>query len=71
VNLRAGVSGAPVADVTDPRFGETLMPVASHSTHHRGQVCARIRELGSEPPLTDFIAWIWSSRPAASWSKGA
>jgi len=39
-----------------------------HSTHHRGQVNARLRELGGEPPLADFIVWLWWGRPAASWT---
>jgi uncharacterized damage-inducible protein DinB len=47
--------------------GETLMQVALHSTYHRGQVNARLRALDGEPPLTDYIAWIWLGRPAASW----
>lgn len=47
--------------------GETIVQVASHSTYHRGQVNARLRELGDEPPLTDFIAWIWIGKPAAEW----
>lgn len=48
-------------------FGETVVQVASHSTYHRGQIGARLRELGGEPPLTDFIAWIWEGRPAPAW----
>jgi hypothetical protein len=27
----------------------------------------RLRELGVEPPLSDFIAWIWMDRPEADW----
>lgn len=46
---------------------ETLMQVPMHSTYHRGQVNARLRELGAEPPLTDYIAWIWLGRPPAEW----
>lgn len=42
---------------------ETLLQVAAHSTYHRGQVNARLRELGGEPPLTDYVAWIWMGRP--------
>ncbi len=38
-----------------------------HSTHHRGQVAARLRELGGEPPLVDFIAWLWWKRPEPEW----
>ncbi|HUP60607.1 MAG TPA: DinB family protein [Thermoanaerobaculia bacterium] len=46
---------------------ETMQQVAQHSTYHRGQVNARLRELGVEPPLTDFIAWVWLGKPAAEW----
>jgi uncharacterized damage-inducible protein DinB len=49
--------------------GETIVQVAAHSTYHRGQVNARLRELGAEPPLTDFIAWLWFARPAADWPQ--
>lgn len=48
---------------------ETLLQVPMHSTYHRGQVNARLRELGAEPPLVDYIAWIWFSRPAPEWSQ--
>lgn len=48
-------------------FAETVVQVASHSTYHRGQINARLRELGGEPPLTDFVAWIWAGRPAPRW----
>ena len=50
-----------------PSLGETLLQVAMHSTYHRGQVNARLRELGSEPPLTDFIVWVWLGKPQAVW----
>jgi uncharacterized damage-inducible protein DinB len=46
---------------------ETALQVALHSTYHRGQINARLREVGGEPPLTDYIAWVWLGRPAASW----
>ena len=49
-------------------MGESALQVAMHTTHHRGQVCARLRELGSEPPTIDFIVWLWHGRPAADWS---
>lgn len=45
-------------------LGETCFQVASHSTYHRGQVNARLREIGGEPPLVDYIAWLWLGRPA-------
>jgi uncharacterized damage-inducible protein DinB len=65
----------PWADHLVQRFGqsrpatwtESALQVAMHSTYHRGQVASRLRELGGEPPLTDFVAWIWMNRPAADW----
>jgi uncharacterized damage-inducible protein DinB len=48
-------------------LGESVLQVVMHSTYHRGQIAARIRELGGEPPLTDFIAWIWKERPDPAW----
>ncbi|MBI4468592.1 MAG: damage-inducible protein DinB [Acidobacteria bacterium] len=54
-------------ELTDPKLGETLMQVSAHSRYHRGQVNTRIRELGVKPPLTDFIAWVWSGKPKPSW----
>jgi len=48
-------------------LAQTLYQIPSHSTHHRGQVLARIRERGAEPPLTDFIAWCWLGQPVAEW----
>jgi uncharacterized damage-inducible protein DinB len=49
-------------------LGETIFQVTSHSTYHRGQVNARLREVGGEPPLVDYIAWIWFGRPEAHWT---
>lgn len=46
---------------------DTLLQVPLHTTHHRGQVLARLRELGVEPPLVDYIAWVWMGRPRAEW----
>jgi uncharacterized damage-inducible protein DinB len=50
-----------------PTAGETLLQVYAHTAHHRGQINLRLRELGGEPPLIDFIAWLWQGRPAAAW----
>ena len=52
-----------------PTLGETLLQVALHSLYHRGQLNIRIRDLGGEPPLVDFIAWIWAGRPAPQWPE--
>lgn len=51
-----------------PTLAETMLQVATHSTYHRGQVNARLREVGGEPPLVDYIAWIWFGRPAPEWT---
>ncbi|HKH44833.1 MAG TPA: DinB family protein [Thermoanaerobaculia bacterium] len=48
-------------------IGDSVLQVALHTAHHRGQVCTRLRELGAEPPLVDFIAWAWSGKPEADW----
>ncbi len=46
---------------------ESVLQVAMHTVYHRGQVARRLRELGAEPPLSDFIAWVWMDRPEADW----
>lgn len=48
-------------------LGETILQVAAHSTYHRGQINTRLRELSDEPPLTDFIAWVWLGKPLPEW----
>lgn len=48
-------------------LGETMFQAAAHSTYHRGQVTSRLREVGAEPPLVDYIAWLWLGRPAPEW----
>jgi uncharacterized damage-inducible protein DinB len=48
-------------------LGETMLQIASHSTHHRAQNNSQLRELGAKPPLVDYIAWLWSGRPDAEW----
>ncbi len=55
-------------EVAEPTLGETLIQVHAHSTYHRGQVNSRLRELGINPPMTDYIAWVWARKPPASWS---
>jgi uncharacterized damage-inducible protein DinB len=65
----------PWADEIAKRFGaahpatlgQTMLQVALHTTHHRGQLATKVRELGTDPPLVDFVAWIWMGHPAAVW----
>lgn len=54
-----------------PTLHETLIQVAMHSAYHRGQVNTRLREIGAEPPLTDYIAWIWLGKPQPDWPLSA
>jgi uncharacterized damage-inducible protein DinB len=48
-------------------FAETMLQVPLHSHYHRGQVNARLRAVGGEPPRVDYIVWVWLGRPAADW----
>ena len=36
---------------------EIITHVVNHSSHHRGQIAMKLRELDVEPPVTDFIAF--------------
>jgi uncharacterized damage-inducible protein DinB len=49
-------------------IGETMLQVPLHSLYHRGQINARLREVGGEPPTVDYIVWIWLNKPAADWN---
>jgi uncharacterized damage-inducible protein DinB len=57
-----GVAAAPHT------VAESMLQVALHTAHHRGQAATRLRELGGEPPQIDFIVWLWSARPAPEWA---
>jgi len=61
--VRFGQQPAPVT------LAQTMLQVTSHSSHHRGQINLRIRELGGEPPLIDFITWLWLGNPSAEWES--
>jgi uncharacterized damage-inducible protein DinB len=37
------------------RYADTFRHLANHSTYHRGQVAAMLRQLGEKPPSTDLI----------------
>lgn len=52
---------------TPATFAETILQITSHTTYHRGQVNMRLRDIGDEPPLTDYIAWVWMGKPEAGW----
>lgn len=50
-------------------ISESVLQVALHSLYHRGQINARLRAVGGEPPAVDFIVWAWLGRPAANWES--
>ena len=56
--------GDPRGNVT---LGVTAFHAVAHTTHHRGQVMTRLRELGGAPPLVDYVIWVWSGNPVAEW----
>ena len=75
--LVKNISEAQLAEeVTIPWFNNppltlsverALLQAVMHSHYHRGQNATRLRELGGEPPLTDFIVWYWKGQPQPKW----
>jgi uncharacterized damage-inducible protein DinB len=57
----------PGGSITHATVAETVLQVWSHTAHHRGQIAMQIRQLGGEPPLVDYVVWIWLGRPAPAW----
>lgn len=66
----------PWADIVERELGrkpeilsvaEMMLQVPMHSQYHRGQINARLRAVGSEPPRVDYIVWVWLGRPEADW----
>jgi uncharacterized damage-inducible protein DinB len=49
-------------------LSESVFQVMTHTAYHRGQISTRIRELGGEPPLIDFLYWVWAGKPAPEWA---
>jgi len=54
-------------DFQQPQLWESFVQITTHSTYHRGQVSARLREIGGEPSQTDFIAWVGLGKPEPVW----
>ena len=40
-----------------------LRHIVNHSTYHRGQVAAKLKRFGIEPPTTDFFFWVIEQIP--------
>lgn len=49
-------------------IAQAYLQVCMHSQGHRSQCASRLRGLGGEPPVTDFIVWL-VERPVAQWSS--
>jgi len=43
--------------------GVLLLQALTHSQHHRGQNASRMRQLGTPPPMTDYVIWYALGRP--------
>ena len=63
----AQVASALGQDLAPTSMRDAALQVTHHSAYHRGQVNARLRELGGEPPLADYIVWVWLGKPDAVW----
>jgi uncharacterized damage-inducible protein DinB len=46
---------------SDP-LGNLIRHVVNHSTYHRGQLVAQLRQLGQAPPNTDLIRYLRESK---------
>jgi uncharacterized damage-inducible protein DinB len=44
------------------RYSDMFRHLANHSTYHRGQAAALLRQLGAKPPSTDLIRFYRESR---------
>jgi uncharacterized damage-inducible protein DinB len=40
-----------------------LRHIVNHATYHRGQVAAKLKRLGVEQPVTDFVIWALEQMP--------
>jgi uncharacterized damage-inducible protein DinB len=45
-------------DASSMRLSDQMQHVVNHATLHRGQVVGMIRQLGIDPPATDFLFYI-------------
>jgi uncharacterized damage-inducible protein DinB len=40
----------------------TVLHLVNHSTYHRGQLATMLRQLGKQPPPTDFLVYVQQSK---------
>jgi uncharacterized damage-inducible protein DinB len=53
-----------------PTAWEALVQLVTHSLYHRAQNAARLRQIGGEPTVTDYIVWTSKGRPGPQWNDG-
>ena len=66
----AYLAGLTQADLDSPRaveantypLGELVQHILNHSTYHRGQAALLLRQLGQEPPPTDYRYFLTQTR---------
>lgn len=46
---------------------DALTQVAMHTQHHRGQLMARLKDLGGKPVNVDYVIWAWKQWPEGRW----
>jgi len=46
----------------DTRLALLLRHLVNHSTYHRGQLAAFLRDCGRDPPSTDWVVWDFQRR---------
>ena len=51
-----------------PTLGETILQVPAIRPITAGRSTPGCAKSGGEPPLVDYIAWIWFGRPASNWT---
>lgn len=69
-----GLTEADLSDVVESPFlpgqrfalRDILLQLCLHSHGHRSQCAKRLRALGGEPPVLDYILWL-KDRPEAVW----
>ena len=50
-------------------LADTILQAINHSVYHRAQVNKALREMDVDPPMLDYIAWVWLEKPEADWSS--
>ena len=54
---RPGTEVAPEGETRTAPLRQVLLHLVTHSTYHRGQVAAQLRQLGHAAPPTDLLDW--------------